>query len=838
LCTYYQRVGATESNTVEIVERFGDRASSLHERVALEALLCQLQQEHASLARLHNSLQAENQTLTNVVLPIAKQEITIAPAATASSNASAPIGVPAQRSSMTAVATSAPNRVNSPAPPPLISTQSMSEGASPTSITTSPLSSVGMSPSSSMSSVMNRNTPSASFSSSSSTSTGASGIKSPALVPIRSNIAAAVVRLAAGNLHLWQERAHTRVCINDLEADADHRYVVEQEQILREQRAAERAAREAAEADDEGPPSTPTSSVSLASPQSPVAASSVLQARTPVGPRASVFGTGPVGSVSGDEAKKAQAASRRRTVSITAGLLSEFDLQEEISSSEDLLCHTRGAFAPLLRYQATADSMLAFVFYVMKVHLVKKSSPCVLEVDTQAGTLSMRYKHDEQHPEELRSYGDADLVLSSWMIHGVRLLEKSMLAVDYVLADKSTKKMFTCRFATPEERSRFYRLFTRFVANSSVPTGTTAAGSTPKANPNLAIAAAAVANANRARRTGSLAISSTQSFVTGYLTTAPAIFSRGSRPARRKSLSSSEAARVLEQYGIAYPDAAPPATTAPSWRPQPLLIERELLTAHFVRLCRQLPTKSVARDVHSAWCEQRFLQGWRFGWRLDMKLLRHPSLVPYCDLDKLVRARFEGMVRETLEALLSLGFAIEKSEQDKSSAPAISDGFPFMIVAPFSFFSAMQIAELDVEQTGAAPDTALVEATARLKASSSGHRMVVPAFTVMSRSVELQSVQPTSPPELPAESNAEIDEYLHRSTANTCFSNAVAYCDDQDAGRALPVSPIAGEILLIRDMLAQNLHDRWCARTLADSTFFGLTRLFFLLLTFSTSVLN
>ena len=72
----------------------------------------------------------------------------------------------------------------------------------------------------------------------------------------------------------------------------------------------------------------------------------------------------------------------------------------------------------------------------------------------------------------------------------------------------------------------------------------------------------------------------------------------------------------------------------------------------------------------------------------------------------------------------------------------------------------------------------------------------------------------------------KIDEYVHSSVATACMGNAHTFCDEaailaasassSDSLGAMPIAPICGEALLLREDLAQNLHDLWALRTLRD----------------------
>ncbi len=72
-------------------------------------------------------------------------------------------------------------------------------------------------------------------------------------------------------------------------------------------------------------------------------------------------------------------------------------------------------------------------------------------------------------------------------------------------------------------------------------------------------------------------------------------------------------------------------------------------------------TELLARNTHENWARQRIAEGWRYGPRRDDALKEHPNLVPYEQLSEADKDYDRSTAIETIKAILSLGYSIEKA---------------------------------------------------------------------------------------------------------------------------------------------------------------------------------
>jgi ryanodine receptor 2 len=72
-------------------------------------------------------------------------------------------------------------------------------------------------------------------------------------------------------------------------------------------------------------------------------------------------------------------------------------------------------------------------------------------------------------------------------------------------------------------------------------------------------------------------------------------------------------------------------------------------------------TEQLAKNAHEVWAQQRLTEGWTYGVRRDDAAKKHPCLVPYEDLPESEKEYDRRAAMETLKAILTLGFRIEKS---------------------------------------------------------------------------------------------------------------------------------------------------------------------------------
>ncbi|GFU98109.1 ryanodine receptor [Trichonephila clavipes] len=79
-----------------------------------------------------------------------------------------------------------------------------------------------------------------------------------------------------------------------------------------------------------------------------------------------------------------------------------------------------------------------------------------------------------------------------------------------------------------------------------------------------------------------------------------------------------------------------------------------------------------AEHYHDAWAARKMSNGWVYGdyWNDERKL--HPRLKPYSLLNDWEKERYEEPIRESLKALLALGWKLEISDAARSSLPRTS----------------------------------------------------------------------------------------------------------------------------------------------------------------------
>jgi ryanodine receptor 2 len=71
-------------------------------------------------------------------------------------------------------------------------------------------------------------------------------------------------------------------------------------------------------------------------------------------------------------------------------------------------------------------------------------------------------------------------------------------------------------------------------------------------------------------------------------------------------------------------------------------------------------TEQLAHNAHEVWARQRLAEGWRLGVRRNDATKEHPCLIPYDDLPDSEKEYDRKTAMETLKAILSLGYRIEK----------------------------------------------------------------------------------------------------------------------------------------------------------------------------------
>lgn len=68
----------------------------------------------------------------------------------------------------------------------------------------------------------------------------------------------------------------------------------------------------------------------------------------------------------------------------------------------------------------------------------------------------------------------------------------------------------------------------------------------------------------------------------------------------------------------------------------------------------------LAANNHDHWAIQRIAEGWRFGPERNDKAKTHPDLVPYEQLPNAEKEYDRRSVIETLKAIITLGYSVEK----------------------------------------------------------------------------------------------------------------------------------------------------------------------------------
>ena len=92
-----------------------------------------------------------------------------------------------------------------------------------------------------------------------------------------------------------------------------------------------------------------------------------------------------------------------------------------------------------------------------------------------------------------------------------------------------------------------------------------------------------------------------------------------------------------------------------TYRPQPLGTEFVVIPPELQGLVEKL-----AVNVHDIWADQRLQEGWKFGPARDDAKKEHPCLRPFSELPASEQEYDRRVVRDTLRALLALGYRIEK----------------------------------------------------------------------------------------------------------------------------------------------------------------------------------
>jgi len=128
----------------------------------------------------------------------------------------------------------------------------------------------------------------------------------------------------------------------------------------------------------------------------------------------------------------------------------------------------------------------------------------------------------------------------------------------------------------------------------------------------------------------------------------------------------------VPRLGLALREARPTETTFPGFAEHQRLARRSGEKNLNPYIPRPLDTSSVAlshslqellerlaENTHEVWARERLAQGWSYGSERDKDGLKHPSLVPYGELPESEKEFDRATARETLKAILLLGYVIQ-----------------------------------------------------------------------------------------------------------------------------------------------------------------------------------
>ena len=93
-----------------------------------------------------------------------------------------------------------------------------------------------------------------------------------------------------------------------------------------------------------------------------------------------------------------------------------------------------------------------------------------------------------------------------------------------------------------------------------------------------------------------------------------------------------------------------------TYSPKPIDVSQVALTQDILDLTEQL-----ARNGHDIWAQKRLAEGWRVGPQRDEQRKQHPCLVAYEGLPESEKQYDRHMALATLQAIVALGYRIEKN---------------------------------------------------------------------------------------------------------------------------------------------------------------------------------
>ena len=72
-------------------------------------------------------------------------------------------------------------------------------------------------------------------------------------------------------------------------------------------------------------------------------------------------------------------------------------------------------------------------------------------------------------------------------------------------------------------------------------------------------------------------------------------------------------------------------------------------------------TERLAENTHDVWARQRLADGWTYGQASDDTARKHPNILAYDELTDSEKEYDRMTTLETLKAVISLGYRIEKA---------------------------------------------------------------------------------------------------------------------------------------------------------------------------------
>ncbi|VDP80904.1 unnamed protein product [Echinostoma caproni] len=110
-------------------------------------------------------------------------------------------------------------------------------------------------------------------------------------------------------------------------------------------------------------------------------------------------------------------------------------------------------------------------------------------------------------------------------------------------------------------------------------------------------------------------------------------------------------------------------TQVNGYKPQPLDLSQIRLSSRLESLVDQL-----AENTHNMWARDRISLGWTYGFMEDQAQKRSPHLVPFREVDPVIKRSNRETAIETVKTLLAYGYSVELGSTDSSDATRGSTG--------------------------------------------------------------------------------------------------------------------------------------------------------------------